>query len=265
MCIRDSFGGDDSGAKSRPGVIMFSNVILNAAAVRKLGLGAPEKVVGKSLDDTEKESQVVGVIDNLRFNGPRNGEDAMMYIWRHEPPDHAVGFVRYTGATGATLAAIERVWHRQAATVPFEAKTVEQARYEEYIREDAQRMRLFAMGAVLAVVIACVGLYGLAAFDTARRVKEIGIRKTLGASTAEVLRLLIGQFLRPVLVGTVLAAPIAYYAMRQWLAAFADRIALSPLFFVAAGAAAVAIAAATVAGQALRVARAEPTRALRYE
>ncbi|WP_336869012.1 FtsX-like permease family protein [Sphingomonas sanguinis] len=259
------FGGDDSGAKSRPGVIMFSNVILNAAAVRKLGLGAPEKVVGKSLDDTEKESQVVGVIDNLRFNGPRNGEDAMMYIWRHEPPDHAVGFVRYTGATGATLAAIERVWHRQAATVPFEAKTVEQARYEEYIREDAQRMRLFAMGAVLAVVIACVGLYGLAAFDTARRVKEIGIRKTLGASTAEVLRLLIGQFLRPVLVGTVLAAPIAYYAMRQWLAAFADRIALSPLFFVAAGAAAVAIAAATVAGQALRVARAEPTRALRYE
>lgn len=149
--------------------------------------------------------------------------------------------------------------------MPFDAKTVEQARYDEYVREDAQRMRLFTMGAVLAVIIACIGLYGLASFDTARRVKEIGIRKTLGASTADVLRLLIGQFLRPVLIGTILAVPIAYYAMRQWLAAFADRIALSPMFFIGAGVAAVAIAAVTVAGQALRVARAEPARALRYE
>lgn len=121
------------------------------------------------------------------------------------------------------------------------------------------------LGAVLAVIIACIALYGLASFDTARRVKEIGIRKTVGASTADVLRLVIGQFLRPVLIGTVLAVPVAYYAMRQWLAAFADRIALSPLFFVGVGVAAVAIAAIAVAGQAARVARAEPARARRYE
>ncbi|WP_232473753.1 FtsX-like permease family protein [Sphingomonas sp. MA1305] len=259
------FATDDSSHNMHAGAINFSNVILNAAAVRKLGLGAPEKAAGKMIAKNDRHSQIVGVIDDLRFNGPRNGEDAMMYIWRHEPPDSATGFVRYTGATAATLSNIEGVWRRLAPTVPFDAKTVEQARYDEFLRADAQRMRLFTMGAVLAVIIACIGLYGLASFDTARRVKEIGIRKTLGASTAEVLRLLIGQFLRPVLLGTVLAAPIAFYAMRQWLAAFADRIALSPAFFVLAGVAAVAIAAATVAGQAWRVARAEPARALRYE
>ena len=121
------------------------------------------------------------------------------------------------------------------------------------------------IGAVLAVVIGCIGLYGLAAFDTARRMKEIGIRKTLGASTADVLTLLIAQFLTPVLIADVFAVPIAYFAARQWLDGFDDRIALSPLFFVGAGLVAVAIAIATVFGQAWRVARAEPALALRHE
>lgn len=259
------FASDDGSYSVHRGAINFSNVILNAAAVRKLGLGTPQQAVGKLLSNKDRNTRIIGVIDNLRFNGPKNGEDAMMYIWRHEPQDNATGFVRYTGTTATSLAGIERVWHRLAPNIPFDAKTVEQARYDEFLRADAQRMRLFTIGAVLAMIIACIGLYGLASFDTARRVKEIGIRKTLGASTADVLRLLVGQFLRPVLVGTVLAAPIAYFAMRQWLAAFADRIELSPMFFIAAGVAALTIAAATVAGQALRVARAEPARALRHE
>ncbi len=95
--------------------------------------------------------------------------------------------------------------------------------------------------------------------------KEIGIRKTLGASTAEVLRLLIGQFLRPVILANLVGWPLAYVAMQRWLGGFDDRIALSPLFFVGASFAAALIASATVFGQAWRVARAEPARALRHE
>ncbi len=147
---------------------------------------------------------------------------------------------------------------------PFVAKTVED-NLLRYYRPSDQHGRLFTMGAVLAVGIGCLGLYGLAAFTTARRVKEIGIRKTLGASTGDVLALLVGQFLRPVLLANVVAWPLAWLAMRSWLSGFDQRIGLSPLYFLAATLLGVAVAVATVAGQALTVARAEPARALRYE
>jgi putative ABC transport system permease protein len=116
---------------------------------------------------------------------------------------------------------------------------------------------------VLAVAIGCLGLYGLAAFDTMRRVKEIGIRKVLGASTSDVMQLLLVQFLKPVLLANVIAWPIAWFAMSHWLNGFDDRIVLSPVYFIAASVLALVIAAATVASQAWRVARAEPARALR--
>jgi len=121
------------------------------------------------------------------------------------------------------------------------------------------------IGAVLAVAIGCIGLYGLAAFDTARRIKEIGIRKTLGASTGDVLTLLIAQFLVPVFVAGVIAVPVSYLAMTRWLAGFDDRVALSPWLFVGTIVFAGSIATATIFGQAWRVARSEPARALRYE
>ena len=121
------------------------------------------------------------------------------------------------------------------------------------------------MGAVLAVAIGCVGLWGLASFNTARRVREIGIRKTLGASSAAIVRLLVGQFLRPVLIANLIAWPLAFFAMRTWLAGFDDRIALSPLFFLAATLVALAIAVLTVVTQSLRASRAAPAWALRHE
>ena len=136
---------------------------------------------------------------------------------------------------------------------------------EKYYRADEQRTRLFTAGAVLAVVIGAIGLYGLAAFNTGRRVREIGIRKTLGASTAQVLRLLVGAFLRPVLVANLIAWPIAFVAMRSWLAGFDQRVDLSPTQFLIASTLAIAIAVLTVLGQSVRVARAEPARALRHE
>ncbi|WP_454280180.1 FtsX-like permease family protein [Sphingomonas sp. Marseille-Q8236] len=260
------FAGDDSTVKGQPRSTHFGNVIMNEAAVRKFGLGPPDKAAGKTLSNQGgKRIQLVGVIADLRFNGPKVTDDAMMYLFRPEPQADSTAFVRFTGSATATSAAMERVWHELAPNVPFDAKTVEQARYDTFFREDEQRMRLFTIGAVLAAVIACIGLYGLASFDTARRFREIGIRKTLGASTGDVLRLLIGRFLRPVMLATLLAWPIAYFAMRQWLSAFADRIALSPAFFILSGVAAVVIATATVSAQAWRVARAEPARALRYE
>jgi putative ABC transport system permease protein len=99
----------------------------------------------------------------------------------------------------------------------------------------------------------------------ARRIKEIGIRKTLGASSADIVRLLVGQFLRPVMIANLVAWPLAFVAMRTWLAGFEDRITLSPLYFIGASVLAIVIAVLTVLAQSLRASRAAPAWALRHE
>ena len=155
-------------------------------------------------------------------------------------------------------------WRQIVPTLPFRAETAD-AHVEQYYRSDEQHGLLFIIGALLAVVIACVGLYGLASFNTANRVKEIGIRKTLGASTADVMKLLIGQFLRPVLVANLIAWPLAFLTMRSWLSGFDERIGLGPLYFLGASLLTLAVALCTVAGQTFVVARADPAKALRHD
>ena len=124
---------------------------------------------------------------------------------------------------------------------------------------------MFGLFVGIAIFIACLGLFGLAAFTAERRTKEIGIRKTFGARTRDIVRLLLWQFSIPVLIANVIAWPVAYYYLRTWLESYAYRISLNPLYFAAAGFAALVIAWVTVAGHALRVARANPVHALRYE
>ncbi len=241
------------------------NVVLNRKAVTALGFASPAAAIGQAISDGERESTIIGVVDDLRFRSPRDPIDPVAYSYNTVDVPVPFAAVRYGGDPKAMAAAMEAAWKRVVPGVPFQARSVEDNLFRRYYQADAQRSRLFTIGAVLAILIGCIGLYGLAAFDTARRVKEIGIRKTLGASTAEVLRLLIGQFMRPVLLANLVAWPLAYVAMRRWLGGFDDRIALSPVFFVGATLIAVLIAAATVFGQAWRVARAEPARALRHE
>ena len=138
-------------------------------------------------------------------------------------------------------------------------------RLETFYEDDERTARLFAIGAGLAVLIGMVGLWGLTSFNTARRVKEIGIRKSLGASATDIVKLLVGQFMRPVLIANLIAWPLAYFAMRTWLAGFDDRIALSPLYFIGASLVAIAIAVLTVLGQSLRASRTAPAWALRHD
>jgi len=148
--------------------------------------------------------------------------------------------------------------------VPFTAKFSEDIIGEAYKAEDS-RAKIFAAFALLAVVIGCLGLFGLAAFTAERRTKEIGIRKVLGARTRDIVRLLVWQFSRPVIVANLIAWPIAWWLMRDWLNKFDDRIALGPTPFVTAALIALTIAIVTVVGHAFKVARANPIHALRYE
>ncbi len=246
------------------------NAVLNAGAARALGFASPAAAVGQPILENItpgvfQRLTVIGVVGDIRFRSPREAVPATIYMAYSGDIRNAAAGVRYSGADPRTVIAdMGAQWRRIAPSVPFRARTAED-NLSRYYRPDDRNGRLFTLGAVLAVGIGCVGLYGLAAFNTSRRMKEIGIRKTLGASTADILRLLVGQFLRPVALANLIAWPLAYLAMRGWLGGFDQHVGLSPLYFLAATALTLAIALATVVGQVLAVARAEPARALRHD
>jgi putative ABC transport system permease protein len=172
--------------------------------------------------------------------------------------------IRYNGDPATVRGNVESAWKSLVNDVPFEAKFSDDIVAEMYNAEDA-RAKMFAAFSLLAVIIGCLGLFGLAAFTAQRRTKEIGIRKVLGARTRDIVRLLVWQFSRPVIIANVIAWPIAWWLMRDWLNKFDDRITLGPAPFLVAAAIALGIAVATVVGHAVRVARANPIHALRYE
>jgi putative ABC transport system permease protein len=162
------------------------------------------------------------------------------------------------------MAALEKVWRQFEPEIPFEARFADDIVHELYAAERARTI-LFAGFSLLAILIACLGLYSLASFSTERRTKEIGIRKVLGARVRHIVRLLTWQFSKPVVIANLLAWPAAWWAMRDWLNGFDLRIDLTPGPFVLSGLIALGIAVFTVAGHALKVARMNPIYALRHE
>ncbi len=256
----DAHPADDTSMLSKGGT---RNIVINRLAVAKLGYASPQDAVGKTVGGGTKRT-IIGVVDQLRFYSPRLPDDPTYYVYHGDVAPYPIITLRFTGETQTVVAAAKTLWQRMAPLIPFNAKTGVQA-LATFYEADERATRLFGIGAGLAVMIGCVGLWGLASFNTARRIKEIGIRKTLGASSADIVKLLVGQFLRPVLIANLVAWPLAFVAMRTWLAGFDDRIALSPLYFIGASLLATVIAVLTVLGQSLRASRAAPAWALRHE
>ena len=245
------------------------SAVVNRKATILLGYASPVRAIGGRFDMNTRSGlehvTIIGVVQDVRFMSPRDPVQPQFYLYDTKRIDYAVAAVRFSGVSrNEILSRLQAAWRGVAPGQPFRAETADE-RLADFYLPDQQRARLFSIGAVLALAIAAVGLYGLAAFGTARRLREIGIRKVLGASSTDMLLLLVGQFVRPVLLANLIAWPIAWAAVRTWLSGFDQRIALSSLYFLGVGAAALAIAVLTVLGQALPVARAEPARALRHE
>ena len=248
------------------------NVVVNELAARRLGFANPADAVGKQMRVTlfpfNPEAglptvTVVGVVKDTRFRSIRTPIDPIMYRVGSDYQHYYV--VRYDSADPAGVRQrIGALWQRLLPDVPFEGEFSEDIVAELYEAEQA-RAQVFAGFALLAIVVACLGLFGLAAFTAERRTKEIGIRKVLGARSRDIVRLLAWQFSKPVIVANLIAWPVAWWAMRDWLSDFDTRIDLGPAPFVLAAAVALAIAIGTIAGHALRVSRANPIHALRYE
>jgi putative ABC transport system permease protein len=246
------------------------SIVINAFAARQLGFTRPADAVGKVLmaDDGDVEANgrtpvtIIGVVRNSRFRSIREPVEPIVFVYDRYLPSWLL--VRYQGSPVAVRDSIERIWKRVVPDVPLHAEFSDDIVRRLYEAEEA-RAEIFAAFSGLAVAIGCLGLFGLAAFTAERRTKEIGIRKVMGARGRDIVGLLVWQFSKPVLVANLVAWPVAWWAMRDWLNDFDARIPLGPWPFLAAAALALAIAVVTIGGHALRVARLNPIHALRYE
>ena len=246
------------------------NVVVDQSAARLLGFADPQAAVGRQIGREDSESgegsapyTIVGVVNDARFESARF--ETFPKIYYVAPTSHIALAVRFDPAQAASvMAAAQGLWKSAVTTDPFTGFFADD-RIAEMYDGDERRARMFAIFALFAILISCLGLFALAAFTAERRTKEIGIRKVLGARVRDIVRLLVWQFTRPVLVANLIAWPVAWWAMRNWLNEFESRIDITPTPFVAAGLLALVIAAATIVGHAVRVARANPIHALRYE
>jgi putative ABC transport system permease protein len=245
------------------------NVVMNELAIERLGFTSPRDAIGRIVKGSlfgpgvpAATINIIGVVANARFGSIRNPLEPIML--QNATVGQAHMIIRYRGDPATVGAAVERKWKDMINDVPFESKFSEDALRDLYQKEDATA-RLVGASSILALIIGCLGLFGLAAFTVERRTKEIGIRKVLGARTRNIVQLLVWQLSRPVIMANVIAWPIVWWVMRNWLNKFDQRIELTAMPFVIAGAIVWGLAMATVAGHAIRVAVRSPIEALRYE
>ncbi|MEO5494618.1 MAG: ABC transporter permease [Sphingomonas sp.] len=272
----ESIGLDDSTLPNPPDltaenafVARGTNVILSEQAAQRLGFATPQAAIGKqvqlgftSLNTGVTTATVVGVVSDVRYRTIRQPIQPILYYYQTK--GFAQMMVRFTGDPVTANATVERVWKGAIPDLPLNARFVADITHDLY-NADEKRAQLFGMFAILAVIIGCLGLFGLAAFTAERRTKEIGIRKVLGARTTDILRLLVWQFSRPILIANLISWPTAWWLMRDWLNGFDTRIPLTPIPFLAAGLLALVVALGTITSHAVRVARLNPVHALRYE
>jgi putative ABC transport system permease protein len=238
------------------------NVLLNVAAAARFGY-TPQQAVGKTIVYSGNHVNVVGVIGDVKMEGAR--EPVKPTVFFNDQSSTWMLSVRLNGRDiPAALTFIDKTCRAFAPTTSFSRYLLSDS-FGTLYRSDEKQGELFGICVAIAILIACLGLFGVAAFATQRRTKEIGIRKVFGAHTRDILRLLLWQFSIPVLIANAIAWPIAYYYLHHWLEGFAYRISLNPIYFLTAGGAALGIAWITVLGHALSVAQGRPILALRYE
>jgi putative ABC transport system permease protein len=247
------------------------NVVINESALQQLGFQKPADAVGKALfwirgadlRAPPLPSTIIGVVPDFSPTASRAKIDPTIYL-----VDRSMLELLNVKLDGAkipqTLASIDRLWNELEASRPLSRVFLNQIMQHEYVDVIRQGI-IFSVFSALALFLACIGLFGLAAFATERRTKEIGIRKAMGANSSDIVRLFAWEFLKPVLWSNLLGWPVAYYCANHWLNGFAYHVNLEFWMFLAAGGVALMIALITVSGQAFLAARAKPVTALRYE
>jgi len=237
--------------------------LLNELAVKQLGFENIESAINQKIRRGRDTLTVIGVAANFHQQGLQKAIDPIIMLLRPDRRGYYSAKIQTADVQG-TIAALQKVWERHFPADPFNFFFLDEL-FDQQYKADMVFGKVFGAFAFLAILIACFGLLGLSAYNVVQRTKEIGVRKVLGASAQNLMLLLSKDFLLLVLIAFFVAAPVAWWAMNEWLQSFAYRIELSLWVFALAGGVALMIALLTVSTQAIKAALANPVEALRYE
>jgi putative ABC transport system permease protein len=241
-------------------------VVINKKAAEYLGIDHP---VGKLMRIwwTQKNITIIGIIDDFHFESLHKNVISMGYLLPEtiHSTRRPYLLVKTRGAmTTDILADTRNTWETMSDGLPTEFTFLDE-KVNSLYQNDERAGKIVGLFSFLAIFVSCLGLFGLAAFVAEQRTREIGIRKVLGASLANIMWHLTGQFVKWVIVANLIAWPVGYWIMNRWLQGFAFRTSLSFWIFVMSGLVALLIAALTVSSQVVRAALANPAESLKYE
>lgn len=237
--------------------------ILNESASKMIGWETHESAIGKTFTYGGEPGKVIGIVKDIHFESLQNAiSPVVMYIPRNSPNWLSVN-VKHEQLE-ETVAYIESTWGRHAPNSPIQYRFLDE-RFQKLYASEGQRSNLFTGFSFLAIFLACLGLFGLASFTVSQRAKEISIRKVLGASVKGIVVLLSREFLALVSISILVAFPIAYFFMSDWLENYAYRMNMNFVPFLMAGVIAVFIAFATISLQTFKAATNNPVDALKDE
>jgi ABC-type antimicrobial peptide transport system permease subunit len=239
-----------------------NTVVLNEAAVAKMGLKSPINQVIEW--GGAQKLRIVGVVKNALMASPYASPMPTCFVYDPNWSNIVTYRLSPNKRTSEAIAAIEKIFNKYSPAVPFTYKFADET-YHKKFEVEMLVGKLAGIFAAFAILISCIGLFGLAAYMAEQRNKEIGIRKVLGATVGQVWMLLSEEFIILVVVSSVIASPIAFYFLHGWLQKYEYRIQMSPLIFVGAGTAAVFITVLTVSFQSIKAGLANPAKSLKAE
>jgi putative ABC transport system permease protein len=240
----------------------IKSVLVNEAAVRTFGWQKPENAIGKPFGKGDRRQYVIGVVKDFNFESLHKPVEALMIYYSLHPGSLSLKID--ASHIDEAVNQLKKTWSGLAAAVPLQYSFVDVEIAKQYGNELKMEGIFYGFSA-LSLLIACLGLFGLSTFVVERKIKEIGIRKVLGANVSGIVGLLSKDFLKLVLISILIATPLAWYFMNNWLQDFAYRIQINWWVFLASGIIAVFIAFITVSIKAIKAAIANPVKSLRTE
>ncbi len=241
-----------------------ASFLINEAAAKVLGM-SNEEAVGKDFGYGNRRGRLIGVFNDFHFESLHQKIVPLVLLVPRSQNGYSNISIKVTGTNiPAALTHIEKTWKKFLPEVPYQYTFLDENFNRLYDAEEKQKT-IFTVFACIAIFIACLGLFGLSAFAISQRLKEIGIRKVLGASVKTIVSLLSKDFLKLVVLAAIIAFPVAWYAMNTWLEDFAYRITIPWWAFVVAGILAAMIALLTISFQAIKAAVSNPVKSLRTE
>ena len=240
------------------------SMVINEAAAKLYGYAHPADAVGKKFVQWGRTGTIIGVVKDFNFRSLHQAVEPLTLRYSYPSSLNRISVSIKGDNIPATLAHLKKTWNQMVPQRPFLYQFLDESFSAQY-EADQHFGQLFTFFSCLAICIACLGLFGLSTFMAQQRVKEIGIRKVLGSSVGGIVMLLSKDFIKLILVAIVIAIPLCWWAMNNWLQGFAYRITIGPVIFIEAGTIALAIALATIAWQAIKAAVGNPIQSLRNE